>query len=117
MGAAEGNLAWVARRLGQPEAARAHAVSALDYFRPSLQNNPLVWIARWPLLALDLKAGELPAAVEHAQAMLAPHQKRQPEAVMAGLEEAVAAWEAGDAERAGRRLQAALESAEPLGYC
>jgi class 3 adenylate cyclase/tetratricopeptide (TPR) repeat protein len=115
MGLAEGHLAWAARRRGLPDVARRHGQRALELFEPGLMTNPFFWTARWPLLGLELEAGDLGAAVTHARAMLAPNQMRQPGEITSALEGAIQAWEAGEAEPTRLRLQTALQQAERLG--
>jgi tetratricopeptide (TPR) repeat protein len=114
IGAAEANLSWLAYRAGDAEAAWQHGQAALAKWQ-SVQ-YPFHWLALWPLLAVALEQGHLVEAVDQARAMLDPVQQRLPEALTATLEEAIAAWDAGQAAPAREHLAEAVRLAQEGNY-
>jgi hypothetical protein len=105
------NHAWIAFREGDYDAVRRFGDEAFEDWKPGLYSGPRVfqWTARFPLLAVELDEGNVPAALEHARAMLADSQQPLPPDLHATLAEAVEHSEPA-------RLQAALELARRLGY-
>jgi hypothetical protein len=65
---------------------------------------------------VELRAGQLGAAVVASRQLLVPPQQRLPDELEALVESAGAAWDRGQHERAARRLTAALQLADRLGY-
>jgi tetratricopeptide (TPR) repeat protein len=114
IGAAEANLSWMAYRAGDTDAAQRHGQAAMAEWQP-LQ-YPFHWLAGWPLLAVALDQGRIAEAVGQGQAMLEPVQQRLPDALTATLEEAIAAWEGGQAAPAREHLAEAVRLAQERGY-
>ncbi len=77
---------------------------------------PFRWLAHWVLLAIHAGRGELAEAVEQAEAILHPSQRRQPGDLPEVLATAVQAWHSGDAEAARAALQRAIDLARAEGY-
>jgi hypothetical protein len=59
---------------------------------------------------------QIPEALDHARAMLDPHQLRLPAELEAALEEAIQAGERDEPEEAGAHLQRATRLAQGTGY-
>jgi hypothetical protein len=113
---AHANLAWVAWRDGRLDEGRAQGHAALDAWQQSEMQYPFQWAARWPLLAVELMAGDLTRAIEHARALLDPQQQRQPDALAAILEKAIQAEEGSQSEGARASLERSVELARELRY-
>ena len=64
VGAAEGNLAWVALRRGDVEAVRQHGKRALEAWARPPAVYPFQWLARWPLAAALERADDSSGARE-----------------------------------------------------
>jgi predicted ATPase/transcriptional regulator with XRE-family HTH domain len=114
VGAARANRAWVAWCEGNYGDARSDGMAALDCWHGSAY--PFQWIALWPLLAVELLAGALASAIEHARALLAPTQQPLPAALAAVLEETIRARERDQMVAARASLETALHVAGELGY-
>lgn len=95
LGVAEALRAWLAWRAGERVAVATHGRAALLHWRPPWDAYPFQWLARFPLLALELAgapaAANLADAQTHARTMLLPPQQRLPKAIEEGLETALAA--------------------------
>ena len=114
IGAAQGNLSWLAYRAGDLDGAERHAEEALIQWGELAY--PFKWLACWPLLAVELTDGRVVSAVEHARAMLDPVQQRLPEPLTIALELAIQALDDQCPESAREHLTTALAAAEDLGY-
>ncbi len=114
IGAAQGNLCWLAYRAGDLDGAEWHAQAALAHWGELAY--PLKWLACWPLLAVELARGRVASAISHARAMLDPVQQRLPEPLMLSLELAIRALDDRCPESAREHLTTALAAAEDLGY-
>jgi hypothetical protein len=115
VGAAHGNLAWVAWRCHDHEAVLVHGQAALAAWRPLPAGYMFEWVARWPLLAVALARGDMLGALEQAACLLDERQQRPAAAVEPALEAAVAAGRAGDLA-AGRAYLETVAAASALGY-
>ena len=113
-GVAHANLAWLRWREGLTDGAWTEAKRALALWGEFAY--PFRWLANWVLLAVHEKRGELAEAVEQAQAILHPSQRRQPGELPEVLERAVRAWQAGKPDPARAALQQAIELAQAEGY-
>jgi DNA-binding SARP family transcriptional activator len=116
IGAAYGNLAWVAWRMGRPAEAAAYGERALDAWRSLPAGYMFSWVARWPLVGLALTEADIRAAVEHARAMLDERQQRPPPEIEPLLEAAVRTADASDIAAAREQLESACVPARELGY-
>jgi hypothetical protein len=112
----QGNLAWVAWREGNLAEAEELARAAVETWQRSQWAYAFQWTAFWPLLAMALDRHEIPAALDHARAMLDPHQQRLPAELEAALEEAIQAGGRDEPEEAGAHLQRAARLAQGTGY-
>ncbi len=116
IGAAQAGLGWVAWRAGSNAEAGELARAALASWGRQEQVYPLQWQALWPLVALALEQGQVAEAIDHARMLLRPNQQALPDAVAGALAEGLAAWEAGQAATARRRLARALATAQQMNY-
>jgi tetratricopeptide (TPR) repeat protein len=116
IGAARANQAWVAWRQGERSEAELAGREALRRWQSLSLVYPLQWMARWPLLALDLEHQRLPEALEHARALVEPRQQRLPETLQGSLTSALTRWEAGDPEAARAHLVQARDTARHLHH-
>jgi DNA-binding SARP family transcriptional activator len=116
LGAALGNLAWLAWRAGNLTEAQARGREALEQWRQIQMPYAFKWLALWPLLGVALAQGQAAEAVEHARALLDVTQQALPEAIAAGLEAAVRSADAGDMEAARLALKGIRGPAVALGY-
>jgi tetratricopeptide (TPR) repeat protein len=113
---ADGNLAWLARREGRADEARALAGPASDSLEAAVTRYPFLWTALWPLAGIELDQGNIEAACRHVRRMTEPDQQRLPDHLDAAMREAVAALDRGNTEAAEARLRVAAERATELGY-
>ena len=114
IGVARANLAWLHHRAGDRVQAVHEATAAVEGWRPL--SYPMEWLARWPLLAAMLSGNDVCGAVEQARAMLDPAQQRLPDTLTTALEQAIEAWDRGQAETAREHLVEASTLAEEGGY-
>jgi len=110
------NLAWLAWREGDLAEAERRARAALGIWQATSWVSYYWWMALWPLIAVMLTRDRVSEAVAHARRLLDESQERMPEAVERRVEEAIAAWDGGEAELAQERLEQAVELAEEGGY-
>lgn len=116
LGAAHGNAAWVAWRVGDSDEAQRSGHAAITRWQALTITYGFEWMARWPLLAVALQRQELPEALEHARRMLAATQQRPPIALEGLLEQAVQQARAEDTATAHTLLTQALDPARQHGY-
>ena len=116
IGAAHGNLAWAAWRVGDIEAARAHGQEALKAWRRLPAGYMFEWIGRWPLIGIALTEGNLPEALSQARQLLYTNQKRMPEGIESGLEAAIRSADEGDPVASRVFLDKAAEAATDKNY-
>jgi tetratricopeptide (TPR) repeat protein len=108
--------AWIAWRDGDPTAARAAAAAATRAWDDGAFRYPFRWVALLPVLALDVEAGNLEAAVAAAGEILDPAQQRLPEPLELALAASVAARDRGDSRGVRSALSRSVEAARSLGY-
>jgi tetratricopeptide (TPR) repeat protein len=110
-GLVSANGTWLALRDGRLGRARELGGEALADWDPSGRSGSSVfqWTARFPLLEVALLEGDVAEALEHARAMLDPHQNPLPSELATPLAEAV---EGDDA----LLLELVLDLARPGGY-
>lgn len=113
IGAAHGNLAWLAWREGNIAAARVEGHKAVEAWRRLPAGYMFEWVGRWPLIGIALEDGEVDEALAQARVLLDDSQKRMPPPIEAALEAAV-----GTDDRATGRayLEIAAASAREQGY-
>jgi eukaryotic-like serine/threonine-protein kinase len=116
VGAAHGNLGWVAWRNGEMPEAVGQTQAALHQWDKleKRYSYPVQWVARLHGIALALDRGAMAEARTHATVMLDPRQHRLPESVCVALEAAAAGPDEGDREK---HLRVALRCAAKAGYC
>lgn len=100
IGAAEGHLAWLARRSGRIDDALAHAERAIDIWSKTELIYGFQWIARFPLLAIAHAAGDMQTADDQVEILLAAEQQRLPREI----EDALKRGDVADALHHGERL-------------
>jgi hypothetical protein len=119
VGTARANLAWLAWRDGDLSQAEEHGRAALGTWHQlpaSHASCAFQWTALWPLISVALAHNRTAEASERARALLEPTQQLMPDALTAVVEQAVTAWDQGEAEAAQARLDQALVVAQELGY-
>jgi tetratricopeptide (TPR) repeat protein len=116
LGAAKGNLAWLAWRGGDLDEAHARGQEALDLWRQLMITYPFHWTALWPIIGVTLAQDQLAEAIDHVRHMLEPTQQRMPDALETILREALHEWDQGRPEQARERLLWAVELAKGLGF-
>ena len=102
------NQAWLALRAGDRETARELARQALEYWAAQPTPYPFEWVARWPLLEMDLADGQIDAAIAIARPLLGPLQQRPPATIERCLEDAITAFDEGRLDAARRLLTRAV---------
>jgi tetratricopeptide (TPR) repeat protein len=98
VGAARGQLAWLAWRRERYGVSRREGRAALRSWATG-QRYPLQWCARLPLIAVSLTQDRLSEAVANAVALLDPFQQRLPDDLTEALGCAVRAESDPDAAR------------------
>jgi DNA-binding SARP family transcriptional activator len=116
IGAAHGNLAWLAWRAANLADARAHGQRALAAWRGTSLVFSAQWTALWPLIGVALAENQVAEAAEYARALLDLQQQRPPEVLEVALEATVRAADVGDLEAARAEIARALDPARALGY-
>ena len=108
-GAAKGNLAWIARREGRPDDARALALGAIEDWAPLPLVYGFTWLARMPLLAVHGTNGAFELAAAQAAAMVEPSAQRLHDPMPDLLVKAAVGERSATIDL--------VDAAEPLGYC
>jgi hypothetical protein len=112
IGMAKGNLAWVHLRNGDVVTAFEQASQAVK----NLRQMPLLWVALWPLIGVEMARQQISGAIRHVETLLTPSQM----AVSADLESAmrasVNAWKGNDPNTAKIQLERAADLARAIGY-
>ncbi len=119
VGTARANAAWLAWRGGEGAATKQHAEAAFaawGQLPPDHASLPFQWTCLLPLIALAHQAGAMAEAIDCTRRLLDPLQQRLPDAMAAAGEQAIGAWEAGDAAHAHRQLGLLLELAHADHY-
>jgi hypothetical protein len=102
LAAVEGNRSWLALRRNDLDAVTRDAADAIARWDSTELVYGFQWVARFPLLAVAWREGDVDTCEQQAEAILAPSQQRLPGAVESALA-------AGD-------FSAAVEAAGALGY-
>lgn len=110
---AKANLAWVAWKQSKFNEAKVEAQDAVNRWAPTY---PFQWTALFPLMAIALKRRRTAEAVQYARKLFDAHQQRLPEPLTANLEQAIRAWELGQAETARDYLRRGIDSSREMGY-
>jgi class 3 adenylate cyclase/predicted ATPase len=112
IGMAKGNLAWVHLRNGDVVTAFEQASQAVK----NLRQMPLLWVALWPLIGVEMARQQISGAIRHVETLLTPSQM----AVSADLESAmrasVNAWKGNDPNTAKIQLERVADLARAIGY-
>ncbi|APR85044.1 Serine/threonine protein kinase [Minicystis rosea] len=117
VGAAHGNLAWVALEEGDITEAETAGSEAIHCWEAQPGHAyPFHWLARLPLLAAALAQDRIHYAVAQARALIHPRQARLPERLSRALGTAVEACAAGQRERTQRALSIAVRAARRGGF-
>ena len=113
------NQAWLAWRQQAYGDVREQGQAALALWQQlpvTHASAPFQWTARWPLLATALHGGALAVAIEHARALLDPHQQQLPESLATILTQASQCWTADDTVQTQSWLTQAVAQAQQLHY-
>jgi len=116
---AKANEAWLAWIAGDDGAVAEQGGAALTLWQqlPATHASlPFQWTALWPLLAVALHAEEVETALNYGRALLDPNQQRLPASLTIPLEQAIHAWEQGDAATTRNSLNEAVRLAQALHY-
>ncbi len=116
IGAACGNLAWLAWRKGNLSEARNLGQQALEAWQQTSLAYASQWTTLWPLIGVALAESQPVMAAEYARRMLDPKQQRPPGTLEASLEAAVQAAGAGNLDLVRTELEGVLGLAATLGY-
>lgn len=116
IGAACGNLAWLALRNGNLDQARNLGQQALEMWQQTLLAYASQWTALWPLIGVALTENQPGIAAEYARRLLDSKQQRLPVTLEAALEAAVLAAGAGNFELVRAELEGVQNLAATLGY-
>jgi len=116
IGAAHGNLAWLAWRAGNLPDARAHGQRALAAWQGTSLVFGSQWTALWPLIGVALAENQIAEVAEYARALLDLKQQRPPEVLEAALQATVRAADEGNLEAARAEIAHAQNPARALGY-
>jgi tetratricopeptide (TPR) repeat protein len=111
-------LAWLAWQDQRPQDVAALANQAAGILGAAVEPDviSLRWVYLWPLVAVNLGAGQVAEAVEAGRQLLAPAQQRLPEVLESLVKAGAAAWDEGEPELAQEKLGAAVELAQRLRY-
>jgi DNA-binding SARP family transcriptional activator/predicted ATPase len=116
IGAACGNLAWLAWRNGNLSEARNLGQQALEAWQKISLAYASQWTALWPLIGVALAENQLSLAAEYARRILDPKQQRLPVILETSLEAAVQAAGLGNFDQVRTELQGIVDLATTLGY-
>jgi tetratricopeptide (TPR) repeat protein len=116
LGAAKGNLAWLAWRAGDLAEARDRGQEALDLWRQYMNTYPFQSIALWPLIGVTLAQDQLVETIDHVRHLLEPTQQRMPDALETILHRTLHEWDQRRPEQAREHLLRAVEPAKGLGF-
>jgi DNA-binding SARP family transcriptional activator len=116
IGAAYGNLAWLAWRADDLLLVRAHGQAALEAWRMLPAGYICAWTAYWPLIGIALAESDTAAAVGYTHTLLDERQQRPPRSIEAALESAIHTAQSGDLAAAHALLYGASIIARDLGY-
>ena len=115
VGAAHGNLAWIAWRSSDLPGCERASAAAISVWREG-QSYPFRWCAHLPRLAAALARGDVSTALESAEALLDTRQQRLPEALSESLAAALGAPERAEPDAARTHLERALAAAARSGH-
>jgi DNA-binding SARP family transcriptional activator len=116
VGAAHGNLAWLAWRNQEDGAVRSHGQAALEAWNRLPAGYMFEWIGRLPLIAGALMDGDLADGVMHARTLLDERQQQMLPEIDSALVAAIHAADAGDSPATDYYLQKAVDAARQSGY-
>lgn len=110
------NQAWLAWRAGDTDETQRLGAAALAIWQDLPIVYPFQWTARWPMLAAALLGDDLPAALDHAAALLSPALQAPAHLLAEQLRSALACRERGAWEPARQYLAEAVRLAGESGY-
>jgi predicted ATPase len=117
IGVIEACSSWLAMEKDDLGRAEELAVEALESWQKHAPGYPFKWLALLPLIRITLSQNAgLGKAVEHAKAVLTPPNASFAGSIEKQLENAVAAFEAGDLATAQSTLEQSLTQAVELAY-
>jgi hypothetical protein len=116
VGAAHGNLAWLAWHHNEPKQTLAEGQLALDAWQRLPNVYMFQWVALLPLIAASLHVGDLPQALTFAARLLDESQQRLPDALDTLFTRALQASNDGDLPAAHALLEQSLLPARELNY-
>jgi transcriptional regulator with XRE-family HTH domain/tetratricopeptide (TPR) repeat protein len=116
LGAAKGNLAWLAWRGRDLAESHARGQEALELWGQLTITYPFHWTALWPLIGVTLAHDQVAETIDHVRHLLEPTQQRMPNVLETILQEALDEWEQGHPKQARERLLQAVEQAKGLGF-
>jgi tetratricopeptide (TPR) repeat protein len=111
-----GQRAWLAWREGRLADAEMLGRLALTVDPRHPESSAFQWVARWPLIGIDLARNQHAAAITDARPLLDPSQQPPPEHLRVTIEAALRAWDAGQEDDALALLHTAASSATELGF-
>lgn len=116
IGAALGNLAWIALERGDLAEAERAAREAISQWSSLSLVYPFQWLARLPLAKIELEQARVGESIEQVRAMLDPKQQRLPDKLAIALEKACVTFAKGRIARAEWILARAFRIARRCGY-
>ncbi len=116
IGAAQGNLAWLAFRAGDLEQTRMHGAAALAAWSQLQASYMFEALARWPLIGVALAEKDAAEIRTHARALLDERQARLPEVLEQALEAVVGTADDGDWDAIYAQLEPVIDLAREQGY-
>ncbi len=108
--------AWLAWSAGDGATARTHAEEALSLWAQRAPRFPLKWLARLPLLALDLANGHVDDALIQARELRADGQARLGNGVSEALDDLLAQSPGADPATLESGFADVIERARAFGY-
>ncbi len=105
--------AWIAWKEGDVSAAQIEARAAVEAIPHAY---PYRWVALWPLVGAATALNQIPEAIDHVRALVAPTQQPMPDGLERQVEAAIQAWDTGQPEQVRACLEQVVTSAREAGY-
>ncbi len=116
IGAAQANLAWLAWRANKPEDVQQLGAAALSTWQKLPVGYMFEWTARWPLIGVALRAGDLNQITTHARVLLDEYQQRLPVELETALSSALHIGPNGTIEAMQAVFDSVVKFAREQGY-